>query len=111
MKKHSLTPILQGYNPVSYVWHSRWRGRGGGLYELSSLNTANMQFKIRKFCHLVIPSTKTNITKFVNSLQVYLNVLFTKLLYFRNIFCPSHFPQYTHHIVAYPVIISTSETF
>ena len=30
MKKRSLNPILQGYNPVSYVWHSRWGWGGGG---------------------------------------------------------------------------------
>ena len=29
MKKRSLNPIPQGYNPVSYVWHSRWGGVGG----------------------------------------------------------------------------------
>ena len=30
MKKRSLTPILQGYKPVSYVWHSPWGGGGRG---------------------------------------------------------------------------------
>ena len=30
MKKRSLNPILQGYNPVSYVWQSRWGWGGGG---------------------------------------------------------------------------------
>ena len=31
MKKHSLNPILQGYNPVSYVWRSHWGWGGGGV--------------------------------------------------------------------------------
>ena len=47
MKKHSLNPILQGYNPVSYVWHSRG-GAGGGGDEWESLNTATCNLKSEK---------------------------------------------------------------
>ena len=46
MKKRSVNPILQGYNPVSYVWHSRWGW--GVVYEWQSLNTATCNLKSEK---------------------------------------------------------------